>query len=123
MKNMNKNTSNKIIISTCLFLIFFAFSCKNVLNNQPDSQKLPKGKAYLVISSGDVTVNRSIDPLSDKEILNSFTSFSLSGSGKDSNNKSISISSINASNIKELYKKQIILDAGTWTFTLNAKVD
>ena len=121
-----------------LFLVAgFMFSCSSNIPEEPEegTQKeeetisseikeilLESNKAYLKIGSVDMKASRSINPPSDEEVLNSFVSFYLSGSGKDADNKTLSLGNINAANITELYKKQIILDAGTWTFTLTAKI-
>lgn len=113
-----KNTNYWKTIILALSIISF-ISCSNLFNNVETNNQ---NKAYLVINSVELNNSRSINPPSDEEILNSFTSISLSGSGKDSSNKTLSLSNINAENLKELYKKQILLDEGTWTFTLTAKL-
>ena len=113
-----KNTNYWKTIILALSIISF-ISCSNLFNNVETNNQ---NKAYLVINSVELNNSRSINPPSDEEILNSFTSISLSGSGKDSSNKTLSLSNINAENLKELYKKQILLDEGSWTFTLTAKL-
>lgn len=113
-----KNTNYWKTIILALSIISF-ISCSNLFNNVETNNQ---NKAYLVINSVELNNSRSINPPSDEEILNSFTSIYLSGSGKDSSNKTLSLSTINAENLKELYKKQILLDEGTWTFTLTAKL-
>lgn len=118
MKKYNNILTNKITKLAFLFSVFLCFSCKNVLQNQDNFQSIPKGKAYLVINAGDITA-RTIKPDSDESLLTQFTSFTLSGTGKDAGNKSLSLT-VSATDIKDLYNKQILLDAGTWTFTLKA---
>lgn len=120
MKKYNNILTNKITKLAFLFSVFLCFSCKNVLQNQDNFQSIPKGKAYLVINAGDITA-RTIKPDSDESLLNQFKSFTLTGTGLDSNGKKFTLN-VSATDIKDLYKKQILLDAGTWTFTLTASL-
>lgn len=118
MKKYNNSLTNKITKLAFLFSVFLCFSCKNVLQHQDNFQSIPKGKAYLVINVGDITA-RTIKPDSDESLLTQFSSFTLTGTGKDESNKTLSLT-VSATDIKDLYNKQILLDAGTWTFTLKA---
>lgn len=120
MKKYNNSLTNKITKLAFLFSVFLCFSCKNVLQHQDNFQSIPKGKAYLVINAGDITA-RTIKPDSDESLLNQFKSFTLTGTGLDSNGKKFTLN-VSATDIKDLYKKQILLDAGTWTFTLTASL-
>ncbi len=120
MKKYNNSLTNKITKLAFLFSVFLCFSCKNVLQHQDNFQSIPKGKAYLVINAGDITA-RTIKPDSDESLLNQFKSFTLTGTGLDSNGTKFTLN-VSATDIKDLYKKQILLDAGTWTFTLTASL-
>ena len=128
-KNMNKTTGIFTIcsITAFLFSLLLCFSCNNNLSDQLQTQSIPEGKARLIINAGDVTASRSINPDSDEEILKQLSGFNLSGTGRNAGNQTIYLNSSNggnitAGNITALYNKQILLDAGTWSFTLTAKL-